>query len=172
MQDTTLPGISEENLRVLELALRLRAETAAWLTTAEVGHLLASILVSQVLRLSLRYHPPHFLSSQGSHPCRPSVGISHSSLPTQGHIPFLGVTPVAGVPHSTLLALLPLPQKLGHLCLAACLTGPWFLFSGQRGRFTQICAFATFYGAEGYSSGFLSPMPQTAFSLVSSHQLS
>lgn len=39
---TTLPGISEEGLWVLALALRQRPETAAWLTT-EVGHLLASL---------------------------------------------------------------------------------------------------------------------------------
>lgn len=50
---------------MLALALRLRAETADWLTAGEVGHLFASILVSQLLRLSLRYHLPHFSSSQG-----------------------------------------------------------------------------------------------------------
>jgi len=97
--------------RVLASALRPRAETAARLTTGEVGHHLASILISQVLRLSLRCHPPHFSSSQGSHLCRPSVGIPHSTLPTQGHIP----CPMAGVPHDTLLGLLLLPQKLDHL---------------------------------------------------------
>lgn len=113
-----------------------------------------------------------FPSSQESHLCRPSVGISHSSLPTQDHIPFLGVNPMAGVPLSILLALLPLSQKLDDLCLAACLTRLWFLFSGQWEEFGQICVFAIFYGAEECSSGFLSPMPQTAFSLVSSHQLS
>lgn len=76
-----------------------------------------------------------FPSSQESHLCRPSVGISHSSLPTQGHIPFLGVNPMAGVPLSILLALLPLSQKLDDLCLAACLTQLRFLFSGQWGEF-------------------------------------
>ena len=173
MQDTTtLPGISEESAgagisfeaesRNCSLADRRRSGSSSCLYPGLPGPQVVLEVPPTTFSLLPWFFSP-FPFSQGSHLCRPSVGILHSSLPTQGHIPFLGVTPVAGVPHSTLLALLPLLQERDHLCLAACLTGLRFLFSGQWGGFRQICAFATFCGAEGCFSGFFKPCASDSF---------
>lgn len=171
---TTLPGISEEGLWVLTLALRLRPETAAWLTT-ELGHLLASLLVSQVLVLEVppttssllpRLFSP-FLFSHGSHLCRPSVAFPQLSSHPGPHPLSRGDFHGWGSPqHSSTSApktRAPLLGSLPYRTAVSVLRAVWKIQA-------DFCI-CQFYGAEGCSSGFFKPCA-SAFSLVSSHQLS